>query len=326
MDADLRRAARVPGRVGEALLDDAVHALFQGRGQGPLAPGHRQLDGQPGRARALDEQGGAAGGPVGAQDLQGGAQLPHGLAAGLLDGEQRGRHLLAALARQVDGDSRLELDDGDLVGEGVVQFTGDAQALLAGPAQRHLLTGPLGLQGALLGLAQIRLPGRGRDAGGDGTHEPAGEQQGPLDGAVASRVGGEEHGEEGESGARGEQPVSAVGGGVHGAEDGEGRRGGRFGVQGEGGHGGGADEEDDARRAPVLGEDERADAHEGVVDGVRAALVHRGAHDDRGDGRGEHHEHRSGPALIEVAVAVEQATATWSSAFPHHVPHPSPGL
>ena len=56
-----------------------------------------------------------------------------------------GRRLLAVLAGQVHGDPGLHLDHRDAVGQRVVQLPGDAQALLPGAAQRHLLAGAFGL-------------------------------------------------------------------------------------------------------------------------------------------------------------------------------------
>lgn len=165
--------ARVPCDVRQRLLDDAVRGPVQGRRKQPLPARHHQLHVEAGRAGALDEKRRASRGLVGPQHVQGGAQLAHRLATGLLDREQRGRYLLAALAGQMHGDARLELDDRDAVRERVVQLTGDAQALLPGPAQRGLLPGALRLEGALLGLAQIRLPVLVGEPGDDGAQEPA---------------------------------------------------------------------------------------------------------------------------------------------------------
>jgi hypothetical protein len=63
----------------------------------------------------------------------------------------------------VDGDLGLHLDDGDLVGERIVQFPGDVQPFLVGAAPRRLLPRPLGLVRPPLGLSQ-RFPG---GTGGD---------------------------------------------------------------------------------------------------------------------------------------------------------------
>ena len=49
----------------------------------------------------------------------------------LLDGQQSGRDILAALAGQVYRDARLNLDHRDAMGQGVVQLAGNAQPLLA---------------------------------------------------------------------------------------------------------------------------------------------------------------------------------------------------
>lgn len=164
----------MPGGVRQGLLDDAVSGPVHGRREGTLLSGHPQIDGEPRGAGLLDQQRRCTGRLVGPQHLQCGAQFTHRLTAGLLDGEQCGRHLLAPLARQMDGDSRLELDDRDAVGQRVVQLPCDAQSFLTGTAQCRFLAGPFGLQGALFGLAQIGPPVAVGEACDQGAQEPAG--------------------------------------------------------------------------------------------------------------------------------------------------------
>src|SRR5690606_7561982 len=89
---------------------------------------------------------------VGAEHVEGRTQLAYGVVARLLDREQRGGDLLAALARQVRGDPGLDLDHGDAVRQRVVELAGDAQSLLRGPAAGRLLPAALGVDRALLGL------------------------------------------------------------------------------------------------------------------------------------------------------------------------------
>jgi len=52
----------------------------------------------------------------------------------------------------------LNLDHRDAVRQGIVQFTGDAQALLHRPAPGGLVLGPLRLVGPPLYLADVLLP------------------------------------------------------------------------------------------------------------------------------------------------------------------------
>ena len=71
---------------------------------------------------------------LGAQHAERRAQFPCGVRARLLDGQQRGRDILAALACQVHRHASLDLDHRDAVRQGIVQFTGDPQPLFHRPA------------------------------------------------------------------------------------------------------------------------------------------------------------------------------------------------
>ena len=103
-------------------------------------------------------QAAAVGVLVGAQHAERRAQFPLASALASSIASQRGRHLLAALARQVHRDARLDLDHRDAVRQRVVQFAGDAQPLLHGLAAGRLVAGALRLFRALLHLADVHLP------------------------------------------------------------------------------------------------------------------------------------------------------------------------
>jgi hypothetical protein len=249
--------------------------------------GDGQVHGEACRAGALHEEGRGAGRLVGAQHLEGGAQFAHGLAAGLLDGEQGRGYVLAALAREVDGDARLELDDRDAVGERVVQLPGDPQAFLARPAQGGFLAGAFGLQGALFGLAQIRLPVASGEAGDDRAQEPAREQGGPLDRVLCRgarrEISPEEHGTR----DRAHASMPRLGRRVDGGHHREGRQGAGVGVQHIAGQGGRGDGEDRAGCLAVRGQRERTGHHQRVVDRRGVLVEGRRGHDDGADHDGE---------------------------------------
>jgi hypothetical protein len=76
-------------------------------------------------------------------------QLAQGVVGGLLDGRKGAAGLARLLVHQVQGHAGLDVDQGDVVGEHVVQLAGDAHALLAGPPPVLLGPGPLGGQAAL---------------------------------------------------------------------------------------------------------------------------------------------------------------------------------
>ena len=150
--------AGVAGHVGQRLLHDPVGGQVGPGRQGtrrPLDPG---ADLQAGRAGPRDQAvqlGQAGGGGPGrrlvalAEHVQDRAELPQCVVGGLLDGLQGAAGLARLLVHQVQGHAGLDVDQGDVVGEHVVQLAGDAHALLAGPPLRLLGPGPLGGQAAL---------------------------------------------------------------------------------------------------------------------------------------------------------------------------------
>nr|WP_260428307.1 hypothetical protein [Micromonospora globispora] len=154
-----------------------------------------------------------------------------------------------------------------------MQIPGDAQALLPGAAQRHLLTGAFGLDRPLLDLFQVRtaLP---RDEPGDvGRHEPAQQQGGPLDDQLAGPVdgrdrdvAGQEPTEEDEAGQGCGRSAPPPGDDVDRAEDRE--RGGHPGVcpDVDGQHGGGHRDQGHHRVPPAHRQGRRHDQDQGDVD------------------------------------------------------------
>ena len=117
------------------------------------------LDGQTGAAAAINklvEAIEAALRRLGiAQHLKSRPQFAHRVGAGRLDRLQRGRHRLAALASEMDRDAGLHLDEGDAVGQRVVQFAGDAQTFRIGAAPSRLLAGRLRVDRTLPDLLKV---------------------------------------------------------------------------------------------------------------------------------------------------------------------------
>ena len=224
--------------VGERLLDDPVRGPIDLGRQRPLgsadgdgggdASGPGSLDQlvQPVEpaARRLVARGVRH---VGPQHVEGGAQLAGGVAARLLDGEERIGHRLAALAGQVNGHAGLHLDHRDAVGERVVQLPGDPQPLVAGPAAGRLLPRALGLGGPLLGRPDRRLP-LPRHLGGDARgHDPP-EGEPPLHDITDRLAGigaGRQHADHqrGPGDRDGESAATGPHCGVHGDQDRDGR-------------------------------------------------------------------------------------------------------
>ena len=79
------------------------------------------------------------------QGVERGAQLVEGVAARLLDGGERGAGLVGMLVDEVQSDTRLDVDERDVVGQHVMELLGEAQPLLAGPALLLLVFGALTL-------------------------------------------------------------------------------------------------------------------------------------------------------------------------------------
>ncbi len=267
----------MPGDVGEGLLHDAVGGAVDLGREAPDVTLHvdGQLDARgPGPPGELVHPGEAGPGVhhVRAEHLQRGAEFPHRLAARLLDGQEGRFHLGAPLAGEVDGDTGLELHDRDGVGERVVELAGDAQPLLTGATQGGLLPGPFGVQGALLGLAQIGLPVLVDQAGDTGAQEPAREEQHSLHGVLDAGHGDEQHhgvgGEEHRPhpGRLGAVPVA--GGRVDGHHHGQHHPAPRLGVDGVPEHAERGDAEHEARGPAVRGEREGTHRDEQHVESV----------------------------------------------------------
>jgi hypothetical protein len=219
----------VAHHVGHRLLHHPeggqVDAGWQAAGGGGVDPVDRHVES--GRPRALDQRGqvGQPGGRLAgrrlahAQDVEHRAQLAQRVAAGVADDGQRRAGLLGVLVQQVEGHPRLDGDEGDVVGQHVVELLGDAQPLLAGLAAGLLGPDGLGLRGLLAAAADQLDPGGqghqpGADAGdgapvgealvADGGRDPAGDdppghQAGPCHPAVSPHDGvdvGDQQGQE----------------------------------------------------------------------------------------------------------------------------------
>lgn len=162
------------GDVGEGLLDDPVERAAH-RGRHVVLPTlslDRQCCPDTGLACPFHQFGDVVesvgwGGVVVAQGLQGGAELPGRLPAGLPDGQQGLRDLFAALAGHMDGGFGLHLDDRDLVRERIVQLSRNVQPLLVSAAPCGLLPGAFGFVGPPLGLPERFTGGACGDQPGD---------------------------------------------------------------------------------------------------------------------------------------------------------------
>jgi hypothetical protein len=183
--------------VGDRLLQDAVGGLVGGGGQLHRRRGHLELDVEPGLARQphqlldLVEAWGWRPPVVAgvAQHPQGGTQLAQRPGAGLLDHQQRLARLLGSLVQHVGGDTCLDVDDGDGVGDGVVDLPGDPKPLGVHPPPRLLLLGLFGPLRALQRLGRQGPPGADRLAE-RGRHDgPADPEEHPSGGVERLQVG-----------------------------------------------------------------------------------------------------------------------------------------
>jgi len=157
--------AGVAADVGERFLHDPVCRLVHVRRKRPLSAGHGHGYGQSGGARTCHQAVQLAEAAavavlaavlvLTAEHAERCAQFPGGVRARFLNRQQCGRHVLAALARQVHSHAGLDLDHGDAVCQGIVQLAGDAQALLHGSAPCGLVPGALRIFGTLLDLAKV---------------------------------------------------------------------------------------------------------------------------------------------------------------------------
>ncbi len=322
-DADLGLGVR-PGvllHVRQGLLDDPVGGQVDGCGQGGALVGAGDLDAQAGVAEGAGEfveavqAGGGFGGGLRVAGLSeqadGGPQLVEGGATGLPDVGEGLLRLVGALVHDVRGDAGLDVDQGDVVGDDVVQVAGDAQAFLGDPAAGLLLAGAFGAFGAFPdGLDEGAATADG--VAGGGADAGPGHDAEVLLGVPGQRAGG--HGGAGQHG-RGEQPDTpgggAVGGGGDGVQGDDGGHGdGGAGVAGDGLHDGdGAGEGQDRHGGPAAedqcgGAEDHEDEAEGVggaqgpADGVAVPGLHEGAGDHTGqDPCGQDRVHGQGVRL-----------------------------
>lgn len=341
-----RARARVLADVGQGLLDDPVGGEVHGRGQVGVLVGagdlHRQAGAAEGTGQLFQEAepGGGFGGRLRvaglAEQADGGAQLVERAAAGLADMGEGLLGLVGALVHDMGGDTGLHIDQGDVVGDHVVQVAGDAQALLGDPAAGLLLPGALGAVGAVAD---------GLDDGPAAAHRVArgGADAGPgEDAQVLLRVPGQGPGEHRGGGqhGHGEQADAEGGGAVGGGGDGVqgddgGHRDGRAGVAGDALHDGeGAGEgEDGAGGAAAEDEGDGGQQHQqqaqgrGDVGAPGDALPVLGSGEGAGDhadenGRGEGRVEREGVGL-ELAAGAFESGHTRNSTAGFGVPGPS---
>jgi hypothetical protein len=153
--------AAVARHVGQRLLHDPVGSQVDARRERSRLPDDLGPHGQargPGPGHEVVDVGEARGGSEGrpvvavAEHVEHRAQLLQLLLARLLDGGQRRPGLLGMLVEEMEGDVGLDVDEGDVVGEHVVELPGDAQPLLA----RSLGAGP-----PPRGCAELRRPAPG---------------------------------------------------------------------------------------------------------------------------------------------------------------------
>lgn len=183
-DAHLGPGARtrVLAHVGQGLLDDPVGREVDRGGQRAVPVGAGQLDGEPGVAEGVDqaaedgEPGGRLGGGLGvaglAQQPDGGPQLVERGATGLAYVRERLLGLVRALVHDMGGHPGLDVDQGDVVGDDVVQVAGDAQPLLGDPAAGLLLAGALRPLGPFPDRVDERAPAAHGVPGGGGQAGP----------------------------------------------------------------------------------------------------------------------------------------------------------
>ncbi len=287
-DADLgpRLGAGVLLHIGQGLLHDPVGGQADGGGELGALVGAGDLDAQSGAAERPGEfveavqAGGGLGGRLGvaglAQQSDGGAQFLQRGAAGPAHMGEGLLGLVGPLVHDVGGDPGLHVDQGDVVGDHVVQIAGDAQAFLGDPAAGLLLAGALGPFGAFADRldegapAAYGVPGGGADAG-------PGEDRHVLLGVPGQRADGHRGAGEDGHGEQADPPGGvAVGGGGDGEERDDGAHDdGRAGVAGDGlGHGGDAGQ-GEHRAGGAAAEDERggAEGHQDQAERVRGAQL-----------------------------------------------------
>lgn len=168
----------VPDHVGQRLLHDTEGGEVRaGRHGRPFALG-LDGDGQSGARRLFDEfgepvesggrgPGGVSGGAQGVEHL---THLAQRLLAGRLDGGQRRTRLLRIGVQQRESHARLDVDDGDAVGQDVMEFARHPQPFLIGPALLRRLPFRLPVRPLLTAYAYEL-------GGGDDGHHPGGDAQ-----------------------------------------------------------------------------------------------------------------------------------------------------
>jgi hypothetical protein len=162
----------VADHVGDRLLQDAVGGLVDSAGQIPGRGGHLELDVQPGLTRHADQLLDLAQPGVGARRSSASRSIPR-VARNLLSARAlvcsivtSASCLLGSLVQHMGGDPCLDVDDGDGVGDGVMDLPGDAQPLGVHPPPRLLLLpGPLGPLRPLQRLGRQDPPAADRLAG-----------------------------------------------------------------------------------------------------------------------------------------------------------------
>ena len=138
---------RVTGHVRQRLLHDPVGGEVDIGRQRPRLTVDPHVDveargGRPGDqvGQPLEARGGAPGRPLVdlAQDPEHRTDLTERLGGRVVDHRQRGPSLLGSLVEQVQRHPGLHVDQRDVVGQHVVQVTGDPQPLLLGAPQSLL--------------------------------------------------------------------------------------------------------------------------------------------------------------------------------------------
>lgn len=183
--------------VGQPLLDDAVGGQVDGGREGAWVAGLPLADAQPGGGQRFEKpsQAGQAGHRLGrlrlvrlvvpglAQYVQQRAQFVQDRAAGVTDVTERHLGLIGPASQEVTCDPCLNGDQGDVVGDHVVEFPRDAQPLFGDPAAGLFFLARLRPQRSLLHRGGVVVPGA--YGGPDG-----GEHPGPGEHGAGLRAGG----------------------------------------------------------------------------------------------------------------------------------------
>lgn len=157
---------------------DPVGGQIGGGRQRPGLAGDLLPDGETGRGERFDQvpEAGQAGEWLGRQGLVLGlaqhvkelGQFVQDRNSCLVDVAEGDLDLARLGARQVAGDTGLDIDQRDVVGDHVVEFAGDAQAFLGDPAAGLRLQGRFGALGSFVGRGDLAAPGAHAAADGCG--------------------------------------------------------------------------------------------------------------------------------------------------------------